>query len=190
MNSIPDTKRRSCADQALHAYGTAYIFERRAATLRNKLRAVAFLGIAGPASVGAIIGTYNLSPEQIRIILGVAGTIAVVQLMISIWSLTSGWDRDLSDFLELKNENYELSRKYEEHGNATQLSIEQFQATFNELDKVREYVRKSSDKHDVSEKEKRMGMRYALRKFQRPCAGCGIVPKDLKSTDCGVCGSF
>ncbi|MGW4750469.1 mobilome CxxCx(11)CxxC protein, partial [Streptomyces sp. NPDC004290] len=42
----------------------------------------------------------------------------------------------------------------------------------------------------VTDKERRRGMRATLRKFQRQCAGCQLVPTSLTPSDCDVCGRF
>lgn len=187
---VPDQKRLECANYALHAYGTAYIFERRSAGIQNKIKLLSFLGVAGPASVGAIVGTYNLSADELAIVLFVAGSIAIGQLIISVWSLVSGWEKNLSEYIELKTRNYEISDSYEKLCKEPSIDVDEFQRRLDKLDIARSFIRGSTDKHSISDKEKRRGMRYALRKFQRACAGCSVKPTDMKSTKCGVCGSF
>ena len=190
MTNIPENLRRECADYALHAYGTAYIFEKRAANIQNKIRILSFLGVAVPACVGAVVGSYSLDSKQTGVILTIASTIALVQLLLSIWSLASGWDAKLSEYLDQKNKNYEISDKYKKLGNDTVHDLHAYKREQEKLDIERSYIKKAADKHSVTENEKRKGMRYALRKFQRSCASCGIVPTDMKSTDCGVCGQL
>ncbi|MCF8053113.1 MAG: hypothetical protein K9L59_17885 [Desulfobacterales bacterium] len=190
MTNIPDNKRRECADYALHAYGTAYIFEKKAANIQNKIRILSFLGVAVPACVGAIVGSYSLNSLQIGVVLAIASTIAIVQLLLSIWSLASGWDRKISEYLDQKNKNYEISDKFRKLGNETLYEIEIFQRELEKLNIERNYIKQADDRHSITEKEKRKGMRYALRKFQRPCAACCNVPTDMKTTNCGVCGQF
>lgn len=188
MINIPDNKRRECADYALHAYGAAFIFEKRASRIQNNIRILSFLGVAVPASVGAIVGSYSLNSLQMGVVLTVASTIAIGQLLLSIWSLSSGWDGKLSEYLDQKNKNYEISDKFRKLGNETMHDFATFQKELEKLDIERNYIKQATDRHTITEKEKRKGMRYALRKFQRPCAGCGNVPTDMKSTNCGVCG--
>ena len=47
-----------------------------------------------------------------------------------------------------------------------------------------------NSKHNIKEWELRMGMRFALRAFQKKCIGCGTVPLSMESTNCDVCGKF
>ncbi|MBO6228744.1 MAG: hypothetical protein J6N68_13960 [Shewanella sp.] len=105
MGEIPNNKRLECANYVLHAYGTAYIFEKRASSIQRKIKWLSFLGVAVPASVGAVVGSYALDEAQIGLLLFVASSIAIVQLLLSIWSLTSNWNTNLSDYLDLKNKN-------------------------------------------------------------------------------------
>lgn len=35
-----------------------------------------------------------------------------------------------------------------------------------------------------------MGMRFALREFQRECVGCKITPLSMEYSECTVCGKF
>lgn len=190
MNGIPNNKRLECADNALHSYGTAYIFEKRASSIQDKIRWLSFLGVAVPASVGAIVGSYALDETQVGLLLWIASTIAFIQLILSIWSLSSSWDSNLSDYLDLKSKNYAISSKYEKLGKETTLKFNSFQIKLDKLEVEREFIKQLTDRHSIKESEKRKGMRYALRKFQRPCAGCNKVPTDMKKTKCGVCGQF
>ena len=187
---ISAADRRACSDQALHSYGTGYIFEQKSASLRRRLKALSFFGIASPASLGAVIGTYNLSQPNIHNALYFASTVAIAHLLTSIWSLVSGWERDLSSYLDLKQLNYELANKYEKLGKNIALDEERFRLAYISLEESREWIRRFAEQHDIKQKEKVRGMRYALRKYQRPCAACGKVPESMKRTKCGVCGKF
>lgn len=189
-NQIASEKRRDCADSALKCHGTAYIFEKRAAKIRTKVITLSFLGIAAPASVGAIIGTYNLDIKDIQLFLFIAGTIAIIQLIFSIWSLVSGWDRNLSYYLESKAANYRLASQYDRLSKTTTLSPHDFEVEFQVLHREAEFRANLDNQHDITDKEKRMGMRYGLRQYQRPCVGCKQTPTTMKATDCGICGNF
>lgn len=187
---ISTEKRRICADSALYSHGTAYIFERRAAKIRTKIYILTFLGIAGPASVGAIIGTYGLDAGYIKILLSIAGFIAIIQFIFSIWSVVSGWDRNLSYCLESKAANYRLASQFEILCRTDSLSPSEFDIEFQLLCREEEFRKNQDNQHDIREDEKRMGMRYGLRQYQRSCAGCKQVPNSMNSTECGICGNF
>ncbi|OPY11275.1 MAG: hypothetical protein A4E69_02924 [Syntrophus sp. PtaB.Bin138] len=187
-SQIPNEKRRLCADAALKCHGTAYIFERRASSIRRRIKLLSFLGIAVPASVGAIIGAYSFDAEILRLILGVAAAIATIQLLLTIWSIVSGWNQSLAYYLESKSVNYRLSGQYERLSTSTTLSANDFDLEYRVLEREGDIRANLDNQHDISDKEKRMGMRYGLRRFQRPCAGCNLVPTTMKATNCGICG--
>jgi len=189
-DQIPNDYRRACADAALKCHGTAYIFEKRAFAIRWKISLLTFLRIACPVSVGVIIGTYNLDSANIRLVLVIAGTIALFQVLLSIWALVSKWDQKLSYYLESKSANYKLSGKYDKLSKSTVLSKHDFEIEFKVLEREAEMRADLDNQHDVTDEEKRMGMRYGLRQYQRPCAGCQIIPTAMKASECGVCGNF
>lgn len=187
---IPDEKRRICADSALKCFGTAYIFERRARPIRLALRWLAFLGIAGPAALGGVVAAFNLKQEYIALAVTIAGAIAALQVVISIWSLVASWDASLSYAIESKAANYRLADEFSKLGQTTSLSPEQFDTELGLLETQSDFRADLDNRVDISDKEKRMGMRAGLRRYSRPCAGCGEVPKSLDSTSCPVCGQF
>ena len=190
MSNISPDKLRRCADEALKAHGTAYIFEKRAARVRKWLLILSFLGIAGPASVGAIISTYSLDNDTTKIVIWVAGVIALAQLLLSIWSLVSKWDSNFSYYIESKSSNYNLSSQYQNLAKDTSISLEEFDTELKILNREAELRKVLDNQYDIDEKEKRMGMRYGLRQFQRKCAQCDIVPTNMKPSSCGICGDF
>ncbi len=68
---------------------------------------------------------------------------------------------------------------------------------FKELDEKFEILNtrlkartQQNSKHKLKEWELRMGMRYALREFQRKCVCCEEIPVAMISTNCDVCGKF
>ena len=185
---IADEQRRMCNDEALHCYGTAYIFEKRAASIRWKLRVLSFLGIGVPAAIGAILGTFSLKPEYAALVGIIAGMLGVTQLIFSIWSLVSHWEAGLSYYLESKSANYRLAADWSQLGNTTILTDEEFAIRLKVLEKESEIRSDLDNRHDITDAEKRMGMRAGLRKYQRPCVQCNKVPQSMKGSDCGVCG--
>jgi mobilome CxxCx(11)CxxC protein len=188
--NIPDELLRRCADEALKCYGTAYIFEKRASKLKTKLSYLNFFGIAGPAMLGATIATYNFDISIEEVIKIAAGTIGVLQFGFTIWSMTEGWGDKVSEYIESKTNNYSISKRLKQLERNSTASMFEFESELAVIEKEIEIRNGIDAKHDVSDEEKRMGMRYGLRQYQRPCAGCKIVPIEMKPTSCGVCGQF
>src|SRR5581483_7115510 len=174
--SIPAEKRRICADNALRCFGTAYIFEGRARKIRWRVRLIVFLGIAGPAALGATIALIGVKSAYAETATWIAGLIGFVQLVASIWSLVSNWDTDLAYAIESKSENYRLADEFDKLGKTTSLPDEGFEVEFKVLETQADLRSQLDSRVDVVDSEKRMGMRAGLRRFQRACAGCGAVP--------------
>jgi len=184
---IPPEKRRRCNDNALHSFGTAYIFEKRASSIRKSINLLTFLGIATPAMVGAVIGTFSLSPQNTKYVLIIAGILGLLQLVLSIWAIVSGWNDRLSYYLESKSANYRLADEFSQLANSTSLSEADFETRLQVLDKEMTIRNDLDNRHNFSDKEKRMGMRVGLRQYQRHCVKCGQIPS-LKPSNCDVCG--
>ena len=189
--AIPDEKRRLCADNALKCFGTAYIFERRGSDIRWKIRIVNFLGIAGPASLGAVLAMLGLQSPYLPIAITVAGAVALVQVIAAIWSLVAGWDTSLAYAIESKSENYRLASEFEALGKTTTLTDDEFESELKDLETRADFRSDLDNRMDVSDKEKRRGLRAGLRKFQRVCAVCGDIPVSMKPTKpCPACDNF
>jgi mobilome CxxCx(11)CxxC protein len=189
MTISPET-RQDCADSALKCFGTAYIFERRAAPIRRKLQWLAFLGIAAPAALGAVVGTFKLNETALAVAITFAGVIGIAQLIISIWSLVAKWDVSLAYDVESKSANYRMAGEYAKLAKTQTISAEEFDMQFRLLETEARLRTELDQRQDITDKEKRMGMRAALRQYQRVCAGCKQVPVSLDSTACPVCGKF
>ncbi len=188
--NIPDELLRRCADEALKCYGTAYIFEKRASKLKTKSSILNFFGIATPAMLGTMIATYNLDNNTEEAIKFIAGTIGLFQLLLTIWSIVEGWGDKASSYTESKSTNYSIAKRLKYLEQNTTISRNEYNSELAVIEKEID-IRSSIDaRHDITDEEKRMGMRYGLRKYQRPCAGCNIVPIEMKPTSCGVCGKF
>lgn len=183
--------RLECWDDALHSFGTGYLYSLRGEDLKRKLKIIDFIGVVTPASVGGVALGYGLYPSILAFTIPIAVLVGIVQLIFSIWSITSGWSSLYPNYLESVIENAALAIEYENlakfppNGGFNELKIEK-----EKIDIKRANRDKQDNKNPLSEKEKRKGMRWALRKYQRACAGCNIVPVSMESTKCNVCGNF
>lgn len=188
--------RTEAWNNALHSYGTGYIYKKRASFKRKKLKALTLLGIIVPVLVGGIVTTYdNISPQYLNLIFIVAGTLSLIQLILSVFSLVYNWEDSHSYYLESSNDNFSISTEYEKLFKNFSPDYESKQLKKLEQDKstvdVKYQIRSSNDnKYPLTQKENREGMRYSLRYFKRSCEGCKIVPIDMKPTNCSVCGNF
>src|SRR6185436_13026554 len=86
-----DALRSDAWEKAQEAYGTAYIFERRARRLRNQLNILNFVGLAVPVLVGSIVLGYGLGFKPLGWLVPIAIAIAIAQAVVFSWSLVAGW---------------------------------------------------------------------------------------------------
>lgn len=190
QNNSLDTILQDCWDDSLHSFGTAYIYSKRSKVVGSYLKTVNFLGIIVPMTIGGIATSYSISPDTLKTILFIAAPFSLIQLVLSALSLNYKWDDAYSYYLESTNDNSQLSNDYQNLAKYAPNKLKEFKSK-KELIDVKYNIRTTNDiKYILSPKEKREAMRYSLRNFQRSCAGCNIIPVDMISTDCGVCGKF
>lgn len=184
-----DSVRRRCWDGALHAYATSYIFQCRARTLGARLNWITYIGFAVPMIVGFLVLSYGHF-KSLPTIIAAASALGILQAVISLWSVIGGWVAGYSYATTSVAANSRLALRYEELASNPPADLSALQHEYEKI-AIRDEGRQEQDYgQGVRESEKRMGMRAALRKYQRKCVACGEVPTTMKSTDCGVCGKF
>jgi mobilome CxxCx(11)CxxC protein len=184
-----DLYRTRCWDDAVHTFATSFVFQQRAQRRHKQLRWVNYVGVAVPLVVGGLVaafGSFGLLP----LALGVAGVIGVGQSAVNLWSLVTSWIEDYSYSTGSASANDSLSVRFGKLAENPPPEIKELREAYDRL-KIEDTARRDRDtEKGVTEEEKRMGMRAALRKFRRACAGCDRVPTTMASADCGVCGNF
>lgn len=171
--------------RAIDAFGTARVFERRVALYRRRLRYLSFAGLASPLLVAAAVGIFGLDSESAKVTVLLASVIAAIQMFVSGWALVEGWDGELSYAVESLQANERLSREFRLLVGTTDASSQ-----LREL-VVEDDARQEQDiKRGIDGREKRYGMRMALRELKSKCAACHTVPLASKPTACNVCGDF
>jgi len=189
VNGIPDEWRLHCNDEALKCWGTAYMFEKRAKAIRWKIKLLSFLGIAVPATLGALLGSFLLKPQYLNIAIIIVAAAVILQLVFSIWSVVDQWNDKLSYYIESKSSNYRLAGSFKELADNISHEKNNFDLNKQILDAENKYRTDLDNRYDVSDEEKRIVMHAGLYKYQRPCAICKEVPKSLKQTKgCETCG--
>ena len=180
--------RQDCWDQALYAFGTAVLFQRRARSLRRSLRALTFIGVGVPVAVGGAVLSVSTNQSFVAVIAAVAGVLLFAQLIWSVWAIVALWEDRRAYAVESMTDNFRLANAYKflaEHSpNDIKQRFEVLAAESGSRD-TRDY------QQDLREGEKRRGMRAALFQNRRACAGCRRVPESPdKATNCAVCGQF
>jgi len=190
-DALPKGLRGLCWDAAFRAFATAAIFERRSARYSRNLRVLSFVGFGVPLMIGGLVMTYGTASTSVSVavVLPYAGALAVVQLVASGWSLVADWSRGLKESSERIWVNHELSKAFEALGRMPPNDSQEFQRRFDVLAAEEKVGERTDYQLHITEAEKRMGYRAASRHFQRACATCGKVARELKAvSDCPVCG--
>lgn len=182
--------RNKCWDEAVYCFGTASVFEKRSRAYKRRLQWLTFLGLAVPLAVGGIVMSFGVDSPYIVLVIALASLLGLAQLILSLWSLVAKWDDMFAYSVESCSDNYRLSDLFK--------SLAQFENP-NSLEHLNRYellqtenrMRSGRDSQQtLSDREKRMGLRAALRQFQRTCVACKLVPVSMKSSKCDVCGNF
>ena len=114
--NIHEIRREECWNEAFHAFGTAWIFEKRAFRLRRRLRILTFLGITVPLALGCTVASFGLKFRYLGLIIFLAAILGIIQLVGSAWALLAKWEDEYAYSLESTAANYRLSAKYTELG--------------------------------------------------------------------------
>jgi mobilome CxxCx(11)CxxC protein len=176
-----------CWNRAIDCYGTGKIFLERANRYKTRLDWIAYLGIAIPALVGGIFLAYG-NIAVLAVVGSLAGLLGLVQLLLSIAAVVRSWPSELEYAHESATANFAFSEEFKRLGGMAAQPPADLQARASELIAKDEARRQQDNKRGVSDKELRKGHRHGLRYFQRACVECKLVPTDMCSTTCNVCG--
>lgn len=189
MEQQLDKLRSKCWDKAIYSYGTGYIFEQRASLFKRRLRILTFLGIVVPLSIGSVVLNFS-NPAILPKLLLAAGCLGTLQLVGSAWSLVAKWDDSYSYALESLVSNHRLAVSYQKLAESPSIKLTELQSRYDLLEQE-DQIRAIEDyKQNISDNEKSMGLRAALKQFQRSCVVCNNTPQSMTPSDCEVCGKF
>jgi mobilome CxxCx(11)CxxC protein len=183
-------------DKALHAWGTAQVFDRRADKLKRDLNLLTFVGIAAPLAVGIIVSLYGTKLKGLDVLIWIAAGVSVVQILVFLWSVVFQWQDRYEAASQSRKSNTSLSEQYEDLAqedpadDAAVESLRQRKAPVDTLDSVQ---RTQDGEKGITEEELRYGMHAGLYKFQRKCSLCLEVPTNMepnKEKKCGRCGDY
>lgn len=189
---MDDNERRGNAwDYALHNEGTRVVFERRADRLRTLTRIRDFSCFAGPVCVAYLYSSELFEPlkKYQHYALGLLALFAVLQTLLTLWSLIARWDEELAFNIRAAANAYLLKDAWGRlgQGQAVDLAIEY------DLLGARQIMEDSHNtQKGITRGEMKRGMRAGLIAFQRRCI-CGDLPKGYgiplwPKKSCVVCG--
>lgn len=183
------TIKSQCWNGALDAFGTSYVFHRRARILGRRLNVVTYIGFLVPIVVGGLALAYS-HLKSLPTIIAVASALIIVQTVVSLWSIIGGWVASYSYSTASAADNARLAKRYEDLATRPPSDLPTFRHEYDKL-AIRDEARQEQDyQQGLSDAEARRGMRAALRQYERECPGCNKAPVSMIPADCGVCGSF
>lgn len=186
-----DELRKDCWNNAFHAFGTAYIFRIKAEKFKKYTSKLKFFGIAVPLTIGTTASGYGFDSKFLKLAIIISAPLTIIQLIVSVLATVNKWDEELSYSFESAAENSEIALRYENLAkyppNNNKVLLEGEMAILKTKQESRD---KQDDKHSITEKDERKGMRYSLKYYQRTCTGCGQIITSMKPSSCNICGNF
>src|ERR1022692_2656516 len=105
--------REQCRIDALMAYATSYIFQRRARSLRKRVQWVTYIGFVVPMVVGLLVLGYG-HLKSLPLIIAITVAIGIGQAAVSLWAIIGGWVDGSSYAAESAPANESLAARYTE----------------------------------------------------------------------------
>lgn len=185
-----DKLRTTCWNNAITSFGIAYIFDKKAQRHGFYTNMLKVFGIVVPVAVGATALGYGLDSGVLKAMIALAIPLSIIQLIFSVFAVVHKWDDELAYAYESSQDLSLLSESFKKLGNLPPDNFKELDEKFEILNTRLKARTQQNSKHTLKEWELRMGMRYALREFQRKCVGCGEIPVSMISTNCDICGKF
>jgi len=182
--------RKSSWDNAVHTFGLSYVFDKKAQRHSLFTNLLKIFGIVVPVTIGATASGYGLQSEILKSVIALAIPLTIMQLIFSVLAVVKKWDDELAYSYEASQDLTLLSDEFKKLGNLPPVEFLELNQKYDLLNTRFKARSQQNSKHNIKEWELRLGMRYALREFQRKCVGCQTVPLSMDSTDCEVCGKF
>lgn len=185
-----EKKRKEVWDKSFHAFANSYLYGIRRRKIKKMQTIITFLGVIIPILGGSLILNYGSDNIYVKLGLAILSIISLIQVVLSTWSIVAGWNEANEFYTEASYWYSSISEEYESLAKTPPNKLKKLETEIKLIDNKNSYSQMQAVKYELSEKEKRRGMRYALRNFRRKCVGCGKVPTSMESTDCDICGDF
>lgn len=171
------------------SYGTAQIFEVRTNKLKVWRSAITFLGIILPVVVGGIYMSFGQSAELMSMILAVAGVIGILQLVLSTWSLVSGWDSKYELALKSLQGNVTNFNSCKRFANSEFRTNAEFMSAYDSIVRDIEQQELVDISQHISKSEKQLAYTSTLSFYNIACHACDTNPNNTNTTSkCSSCG--
>jgi mobilome CxxCx(11)CxxC protein len=190
-----DPQNRELWDRATSAYGTAEIFQRRARRYKALVRFLTFYGLVIPLIIGSIAAAHLLAQVPLETVIYYGGALAVLQLVIFLWSVVANWPDSL-DYSSASNaDNLRLSNQLKALAEQSTNKPSDFEARYSALIAADNAQHSQDTRRDISLAEKAYGTRAGLLQFERICRVCKRTPESMKmpfwpGNRCPRCGGL
>jgi mobilome CxxCx(11)CxxC protein len=188
MEDLKKKMRQECWDKALDSFAYSYIYSKKTEHLNFLLRWTKLFGILIPVMLGALLTAYYGNKHLIDAAIYITTPFAIAQLILSTYLTVIGADEKVNTYISksieytLLNSEIDFLVKFPDSDSLI------FQNKYEVLNEREKCLGKGN--YELSEKDLRMGMRFGLRQYRRPCVGCNEVPVSMKPSKCEVCGNF
>jgi mobilome CxxCx(11)CxxC protein len=184
---ISPADKKICADKEVYAYGTAWLFQERARSLRLKLNILSWLSFGIPLLIGALLGVFD-SPDILGRIKFASGILGGVLSFWGLWGLVAGW----TDSLSKSERSVVANTSLREEWNEMQANISTDAPVRFAALKAKDLAQEQTDQlNGISNKDKSKMMRASLMQYQKQCAVCGTKPISMKpANNCATCSNF
>lgn len=176
-------------ENSFQTYALSYVMSEKAKSLGKKRRWLTFLTFLSPLVVGAVALGYGQNDKNLEYALMAFIPLAIFQVVLGLWSLVAKWDDDFSYFVESSIANLNLSDEFKECAKIPQSTVEELEKKISILNAKYSERGVQDKKVELSTKDRNRGMRYALIKYQWPCAGCKEKAISMIKTECKICGN-
>ncbi|EPW0993882.1 mobilome CxxCx(11)CxxC protein, partial [Vibrio cholerae] len=182
-------KKKAIAHFEFLSYGTAQIFEIRANRLKKLRSVITFLGIVLPVFVGGVYISFGQSKDVMSTILVFAGIAGVLQLVLSTWSLVSGWDSKYELAIKSLQGNTANFNSCKRFSNAEYRSDAELLTAYDSIVRDIEQQELIDITQHISKAEKHLAYVSALTYYNRSCHVCETNPNHASTLKkCSSCG--
>ena len=147
-----------------------------------------FLGIVLPVTVGGVYASFGQSPDLMKLIVNISGSVGLVQLIISTWALVSGWDNKYESSIKSVQANTTIYNSWKRFCSAPPSTEEDIINKYDELYKITETQELIDMAQHIKDSEKKYAYVESMRYYSRACHDCKQIPNSENSKKCPSCG--
>ncbi|MBX2840407.1 MAG: hypothetical protein KTR26_01450 [Flammeovirgaceae bacterium] len=124
------------------------------------------------------------------IVLLITGPISISQSILSGISLIYKWDDEIKYSYDSAYRNKDVSDELQDIAKFPPENFDELKKKYDLCIKKLSVIDQMDEERNITEKERRMGLRYGLKYFGRRCEECKTIPISMNSSLCPKCGNF